>query len=68
MASNPSFSKGRVPYSVNVLGFGADPTGASDSRAAFDAAVDECRNRDYSTLYIPAGVYKVSSFGGGVGK
>lgn len=67
MASNPKFVTDRLSFSVSVIGFGADPTGAADSGPAFEAAVEECRTRNFSTLHIPAGVYKISSFGGGVG-
>lgn len=41
---------------VNVLDFGADPTGATDSTAALQAALDASSN-----VYIPTGVYKVQS-------
>jgi hypothetical protein len=45
--------------STNVLDFGADPTGATDSTAAFTAAktVALATNK---TIYIPAGTYKGS--------
>ena len=45
--------------STNVLDFGADPTGATDSTAAFLAAktVALATNK---TIYIPAGTYKGS--------
>lgn len=45
--------------STNVLDFGADPTGATDSTAAFTAAktVALATNK---TIYIPSGTYKGS--------
>lgn len=39
---------------VNVLDFGADPTGVSDSRAAIQAALDTLKS-----VYFPAGSYKI---------
>lgn len=41
---------------VNVLDFGADPTGSADSSAAIQAAVTAS-----SDVVIPAGTYKISS-------
>ena len=61
MASDPSFVANRLSFSVNVIGFGADPTGVEDSGPAFAAAIAVCRERNYSTLHVPAGVYKISS-------
>lgn len=41
--------------------FGADPTGAKDSTAAIQAAIDRAATQPYGgAVYIPAGVYKVS--------
>jgi hypothetical protein len=49
---------------VNVLNYGADPTGATDSTAAIQAAIDYVQingNVSYGqgTVYIPSGVYKI---------
>jgi polygalacturonase len=44
---------------VNVLDFGADPTGATDSRNAISLAFDEVLAG--GTLYFPKGTYKVDS-------
>ena len=41
---------------VSVLDFGADPTGGSDSRNAFQAALNSNKH-----VYIPAGNYKINS-------
>jgi hypothetical protein len=41
---------------ANVRDFGADPTGVSDSAAAFQAALDASND-----VFIPAGTYKVLS-------
>jgi hypothetical protein len=40
---------------VNVLDYGADPTGTSDSKAAIQAAIDAG-----SVIYIPSGTYLIS--------
>jgi hypothetical protein len=49
---------------VNVLDKGADPTGAADSTAAIQAAIDEAANRPSagvsSTVHLPAGTYKIT--------
>lgn len=42
---------------VNALDFGADPTGATDSYAALQAAVTAAQGR---VVYVPAGTYLVS--------
>lgn len=42
---------------INVLDFGADPTGTNDNAAAFTAAIAASIGK---TLYIPAGTYKTS--------
>lgn len=49
---------------VNVLNYGADPTGATDSTAAIQAAIDYVQingNVSYGngTVYIPSGIYKI---------
>lgn len=41
---------------ANVLDYGADPTGVSDSTAAIQSAIDAA-----ATVYIPAGTYLISS-------
>jgi len=45
--------------SINVLDFGADPTGVADSTAAFTAAKTKALATN-KTIYIPAGTYKGS--------
>jgi hypothetical protein len=49
---------------VNVLDFGADPTGVVDSSPAFLAAITLLKGPlglyDGGTLYVPRGVYKVN--------
>lgn len=40
----------------NILDFGADPTGASDSSAAIQAALDL-----QGAIYIPAGTYRIAT-------
>lgn len=44
---------------VSVLDFGADPTGATDSTAAIQAAVNS-RN-GFCAIYFPSGTYKITS-------
>jgi hypothetical protein len=46
-----------APY--NVLDFGADPTGATDSTAAFQALAAATTERAGIAIYIPPGTYKV---------
>lgn len=45
--------------SVNVLDFGADPTGVADSTVAIQAAVNA--NNGLCSIYFPSGTYKVTS-------
>tara|TARA_R110000787_G_scaffold3657_1_gene14211 strand:- start:16 stop:1578 length:1563 start_codon:yes stop_codon:yes gene_type:complete len=45
--------------SINVLDFGADPTGVNDSTAAFTSAKTAALATN-KTIYIPAGTYKGS--------
>ena len=44
---------------VNVLDFGADPTGVADSTAAIQAAFDAVTTP--AAVYIPSGTYKLTS-------
>lgn len=45
---------------INVLDYGADPTGLTDSSAAIQAAIDY-GSANYKTVYIPSGVYRCDS-------
>ena len=51
---------------VNVLDFGADPTGVADSRAAIQAAINSisptssASNTGGGTVYIPGGKYRIT--------
>jgi hypothetical protein len=47
-----------VPHSVSVLDFGADATGATESSAAFDAAIAAAKSSG-KVVFIPAGTYRV---------
>ncbi|MDA8195662.1 MAG: glycosyl hydrolase family 28-related protein [Actinomycetota bacterium] len=49
---------GRV---VNVLNFGADPTGVKDSRAAIDSALLSAEKEPGSELFFPPGTYILTS-------
>ena len=43
---------------INVIELGADPTGVSDSTAAFQAALDLCAARS-GHIFVPRGVYSI---------
>ena len=45
---------------LNVLDFGADPTGVADSTSAIQTAIDDGL-ADNIPVFIPAGTYKISS-------
>lgn len=50
-----------VDAGVNILEFGADPTGVSDSAAAIQAAIDYSVNsQGFRKVYCPEGVYKTT--------
>lgn len=44
---------------VNVLDFGADPTGVADSTAAIQAAINS--SAGFLAVYFPTGTYKITS-------
>jgi len=46
---------------INVLDYGADPTGVTDSSSAIAAAVVACQAESQSSLYFPTGIYLLSS-------
>ena len=46
---------------LNVLDFGADPTGTDDSLAAIQDAIDSAG--DNVQIYFPSGTYKVTEIG-----
>jgi hypothetical protein len=45
---------------VSLLDFGGDPTGVSDSTAAFNALTAYCAEKAMLDIFIPPGMYKVS--------
>jgi hypothetical protein len=49
----------KVPNSVSVLDFGADPKGKTESSDAIDAAIAAAKARG-KTVFIPAGTYQVN--------
>lgn len=53
--------KGKLDLFVNVLDYGADPTGVADSLAAFDAALAATSALNTLMLVIPPGNYKMSN-------
>lgn len=46
-----------------VTGYGADPTGATDSTNAIQAAITAAGNAGGGVVYLPAGTYKISPQG-----
>jgi hypothetical protein len=46
---------------INVLDYGADPTGTTDSSAAISLAVAACQAASQSSLYFPTGIYRINS-------
>ncbi len=46
---------------VSVLDFGADNTGATDSRTAVQAAIDAVKNAGGGVVFFPEGTYKLDS-------
>jgi hypothetical protein len=49
-----------VTAGTNILSYGADPTGAADSTAAIQAAIDATYNSGKTTIICPDGYYKIS--------
>lgn len=45
----------------NIIGYGADPTGASDSTDAIQSAISDCSSSGGGIVYMPTGTYKVDS-------
>jgi Pectate lyase superfamily protein len=45
----------------NVLIYGADPTGAADSTAKIQAAINACATAGGGIVYFPSGTYKITS-------
>lgn len=48
------------PMAVNVLDFGADPTGARDSRDAIQNAIDSVEKLGGGSVEIPGGIYRIT--------
>lgn len=51
----------RLAEIKNVLDFGADPTGVSDSQPAVQAAVNWTSGANRGTIYFPPGTYQLNS-------
>lgn len=49
-----------IGTNINALSYGADPTGATDSTAAIQAALDAGFSQGIN-VYIPAGIYKTTA-------
>lgn len=56
-----SFVQLVAPLYINVLQYGADPTGTNDSTSAIQAAISAASSTAGSAVFFPAGVYLVSS-------
>ena len=52
----------RAAESVDVLDFGADPTGVADSAPAFAAAMAAVPSGSWGRVTVPRGTYKLNSF------
>ena len=52
----------RAADRINVLDFGADPTGVADSAPAFLAAMSVVPSGDWGKVLVPRGTYKLNSF------
>jgi hypothetical protein len=52
----------RASDRLNVLDYGADPTGVADSAAAFLAAMNAVPSGDWGMVLVPKGNYKLGSF------
>src|SRR5580698_883077 len=50
-------TSGGTPDWANVTAYGADPTGAAASTAAFKAAISAAASAGGGVVYIPAGTY-----------
>src|SRR5215471_7409648 len=51
---------GGRPFGQNVLDYGANPTGQSDSVGAFEAAMKAARSAGYGLIKVPLGKYRFS--------
>jgi hypothetical protein len=63
-AASPAQASAAVtgtPDWISVASYGADPTGASDSTAAFEDAISAAASARGGVVYIPAGTYTISS-------
>jgi len=69
--SYAGYRRGEVPLPANppgatfnvVSGYGADPTGTSDSTVAIQAAINAAATAGGGIVYLPAGTYQVSPQG-----
>jgi len=52
---------GPLIAAYNVLDYGADPTGVLDNTKIFQTLIERIGDRGGGTLYIPEGLYKISS-------
>lgn len=67
-AANPTVISARYPTEDVIIAdfiaadefFGADPSGASDSRSAIQKALDICAENGGGTVWLPAGKYRVT--------
>lgn len=67
-AADPSWATlaaGSTATRVNVLDYGADPTGVADSSAAFDNARAAAETAKHCNVFAPAGIYNITSVDAG---
>lgn len=60
-APTPRTMPNRLAEIKNVMDFGADPTGATDSQSAIQAAVNWTSGPNRGTIYFPPGIYQLNS-------
>ncbi|MBM3290049.1 MAG: right-handed parallel beta-helix repeat-containing protein, partial [Candidatus Hydrogenedentes bacterium] len=56
--NGPGAPKGEPKAKFLVTDYGADETGAGDSTAAFQAAIDAAQNAGGGVVFVPAGLYR----------
>jgi hypothetical protein len=56
----------KLAQTVSVLDFGADPTGATDSTAAIQAAINAVAAQGGGNVFVPFGLYKIGTAGTGL--
>ncbi|HEX6085301.1 MAG TPA: glycosyl hydrolase family 28-related protein [Thermoanaerobaculia bacterium] len=55
------FLSANLHAELNLLGFGADPSGIADSGPALQAAIDAMGGPNGTSLYVPPGTYRIAT-------